>query len=81
MRIFDYVDERIAKLRGMFARRLKAYRAIGYDEAEVPLGFELLADPEYAFDEGPEYFDDDSVDEGKLLADAAELSTQERVSS
>jgi superfamily II DNA or RNA helicase len=61
VRIFDYVDENVPKLRRMFDKRMKAYRAIGYDEADLPLGFELLSDPEYAFDEGPEPFDEDSV--------------------
>jgi hypothetical protein len=34
----------------MFDRRLKGYRASGYEQAELPEGFELLAEPEY--DEG-----------------------------
>lgn len=35
MRVYDYVDAEVPVLRRMFAKRLKAYRALGYELAEV----------------------------------------------
>ena len=62
---FDYVDEQVPMLRRMFERRLRGYRAIGYEQGEVPRGFELLADPDYLFDEGRDerYEEDDDTEE------------------
>jgi superfamily II DNA or RNA helicase len=34
-RVYDYVDAEVPVLRRMFAKRLKAYRALGYELAEV----------------------------------------------
>jgi hypothetical protein len=39
-RIFDYVDREVPLLARMFARRLRGYRAIGYEHAELPSGYE-----------------------------------------
>jgi hypothetical protein len=50
VRVFDYVDGAVPVLRRMFDKRLKGYRATGYEKGELPDGFELLAEPEY--DEG-----------------------------
>jgi superfamily II DNA or RNA helicase len=50
VRVFDYVDGAVPVLRRMFDKRLKGYRAAGYEMGELPDGFELLAEPEY--DEG-----------------------------
>lgn len=50
VRVFDYVDGAVPALRRMFEKRLKGYRATGYEKGELPDGFELLAEPEY--DEG-----------------------------
>ena len=37
MRIYDYVDSEVPMLYRMFERRLRGYRAIGYEmEADVP---------------------------------------------
>jgi len=44
VRVFDYVDRAVPKLRRMFEKRLRGYRAIGYAESEVPEGFELLSE-------------------------------------
>ena len=64
VRIFDYVDEQVPMLRRMFEKRLRGYRAIGYEQGEVPRGFELLADPDYLFDEGrDERYEEDVDDE------------------
>jgi hypothetical protein len=54
VRVVDYVDDQVPKLRRMFATGRKAYRAIGYNESQLPLGLELLADLGDAVDEGPE---------------------------
>ena len=48
VRVFDYVDGTVPVLRRMFDKRLKGYRAAGYEKGELPDGFELLAEPEYA---------------------------------
>ena len=45
VRVFDYVDAAVPVLRRMFDRRLKGYRATGYEKGELPDGFELLAKP------------------------------------
>jgi hypothetical protein len=34
-------------LRRMFEKRLKGYRATGYERGSLPDGFELLAEPEH----------------------------------
>jgi superfamily II DNA or RNA helicase len=47
VRVFDYVDGAVPVLRRMFDKRLKGYRAAGYEMGELPDGFELLAEPEY----------------------------------
>ena len=44
VRVFDYVDRAVPKLRRMFDKRLRGYRAIGYPESEVPEEFELLSE-------------------------------------
>lgn len=31
VRVYDYVDQKVAVLRRMYERRLKGYKAIGYD--------------------------------------------------
>jgi superfamily II DNA or RNA helicase len=64
VRILDYFDEQVPMLRRMFEKRLRGYRAIGYEQGEVPRGFELLADPDYLFDEGrDERYEDDDIAE------------------
>ena len=35
VRVYDYVDARVPLLRRMFERRLRGYRAIGYDLVET----------------------------------------------
>jgi superfamily II DNA or RNA helicase len=40
VRIFDYVDRRVPMLERMFEKRLRGYRAIGYEQADVPPGYE-----------------------------------------
>jgi superfamily II DNA or RNA helicase len=37
VRIYDYVDRDVPVLMRMFERRLRAYRAIGYERAESPV--------------------------------------------
>jgi len=39
VRIFDYVDREVPRLRRMFEKRLRGYRAIGYARGEAPLGY------------------------------------------
>ena len=39
MRVYDYVDQQVKMLLGMFEKRLPTYRAIGYARGEAPLGF------------------------------------------
>jgi superfamily II DNA or RNA helicase len=41
VRIYDYVDSRVPMLARMFEKRLRGYRAIGYVQDEMPLGFKL----------------------------------------
>ena len=38
VRIFDYVDRGVPMLLRMFEKRLRGYRAIGYDHGELPVG-------------------------------------------
>jgi superfamily II DNA or RNA helicase len=45
VRIFDYVDREVPMLLGMFERRLRGYRAIGYARDEAPLGYAEASDP------------------------------------
>jgi len=40
VRIFDYVDREVPMLARMFEKRLRGYRAIGYEQADVPPGYE-----------------------------------------
>lgn len=39
VRIFDYVDRNVPMLARMFEKRLRGYRAIGYELAQVPAGY------------------------------------------
>ena len=39
VRVYDYVDQQMKMLLGMFEKRLPTYRAIGYARGEAPLGF------------------------------------------
>jgi superfamily II DNA or RNA helicase len=39
VRIFDYVDREVPMLARMFERRLRGYRAIGYDQTGLPAGY------------------------------------------
>lgn len=53
VRIFDYVDSEVPMLRGMFEKRLRGYRAIGYARGEAPLGYEEPKnEPVVVWDEG-----------------------------
>jgi superfamily II DNA or RNA helicase len=40
VRIFDYVDGEIPMLARMFEKRLRGYRAIGYEQATLPAGYD-----------------------------------------
>ena len=40
VRIFDYVDGEISMLARMFGKRLRGYRAIGYEQATLPAGYD-----------------------------------------
>jgi len=40
VRIFDYVDREVPMLARMFEKRLRGYRAIGYEQVDVPPGYE-----------------------------------------
>jgi superfamily II DNA or RNA helicase len=51
VRIFDYVDGEVPMLLGMFKKRLRAYRAIGYARGEAPLGFQEKQEPTIEYDE------------------------------
>ena len=51
VRIFDYVDREVPVLLGMFKKRLRAFRAIGYARGEAPLGFQEKRDPTIEYDE------------------------------
>ncbi len=44
VRIFDYVDRGVPMLARMFGRRLRGYRAIGYEQGELPSGYERIDD-------------------------------------
>jgi len=44
VRVFDYVDRSVPMLARMFAKRLRGYRNIGYQEGELPARFEYLAE-------------------------------------
>ncbi len=44
VRVFDYVDRSVPMLAKMFGKRLRGYRNIGYQEGELPAGFEYLAE-------------------------------------
>lgn len=53
VRIFDYVDREVIMLARMFARRLRGYRAIGYEQVELAAGYEKLRnEPFIEWDEG-----------------------------
>jgi superfamily II DNA or RNA helicase len=62
VRVFDYLDGRIPMLRRMFERRLRGYRSMGYDQAQLPLEFEIFGDPDYVPDDWAATVDDE--DEG-----------------
>ena len=62
MRVFDYLDGQIPMLRRMFERRLRGYRSMGYDQAQLPLEFEIFSDPDYVPDDWTAPVDDE--DEG-----------------
>jgi len=52
VRIFDYVDSKVPVLVGMFKKRLRGYRSIGYARGEAPLGCtEPDEDPVVEYDE------------------------------
>jgi len=53
VRIFDYADREVPILARMFERRLRGYRAIGYEQRELPAGYEGVPDdPIIEWDEG-----------------------------
>jgi superfamily II DNA or RNA helicase len=53
VRIFDYVDREVPMLARMFERRLRGYRAIGYEQRELPAGYEdVPCEPVIEWDEG-----------------------------
>jgi len=53
VRIFDYVDREVPMLARMFEKRLRGYRAIGYEQRELPAGYEGVSDePVIEWDEG-----------------------------
>ena len=53
VRIFDYLDREVPMLARMFERRLRGYRAIGYEQRELPAGYEDVPDePVIEWDEG-----------------------------
>ena len=53
VRIFDYVDREVPMLARMFEKRLRGYRAIGYEQRELPAGYEGVPDePIIEWDEG-----------------------------
>lgn len=50
--IYDYVDREVPVLMGMFEKRLRTYRAIGYARGEAPLGCaEPIDEPTVEYDE------------------------------
>jgi superfamily II DNA or RNA helicase len=63
VRVFDYVDKAVPMLARMFGKRLRSYRAIGYQEGELSAAFEVLAEewPGGLDDLG----DEDEVDAGE----------------
>jgi superfamily II DNA or RNA helicase len=40
VRIFDYTDREVPMLARMFEKRLRGYRAIGYEQATLPAGYD-----------------------------------------
>jgi len=53
VRIFDYVDRKVPMLARMFEKRLSGYRAIGYEQRELPARYEGVSDePVIEWDEG-----------------------------
>lgn len=53
VRIFDYVDREIPMLARMFEKRLRGYRTIGYEQRELPAGYEgVSGEPVIEWDEG-----------------------------
>jgi len=53
VRIFDYVDRQVPMLARMFEKRLRGYRAIGYEHGELPAGYEQPGnEPVIEWDEG-----------------------------
>jgi len=40
VRIFDYVDREVPMLARMFEKRLRGYRSIGYEQADLPAGYD-----------------------------------------
>lgn len=53
VRIFDYVDREVPMLARMFEKRLRGYGTIGYEQRELPAGYEGVSDePVIEWDEG-----------------------------
>jgi superfamily II DNA or RNA helicase len=44
VRIFDYVDREVPMLARMFEKRFRGYRAIGYEQVDVPPGYQRPRD-------------------------------------
>lgn len=51
VRIFDYVDRSVPMLARMFAKRLKGYRAMGYELAEASGAESVVREPVVEYDE------------------------------
>ena len=45
VRILDYADREVPMLARMFEKQLRSYRAIGYEQVAVPLGYEGRDEP------------------------------------
>ena len=60
VQIFDYVDRHVPVLLRMFEKRLRTYRAIGYAQEDLPIGYEETDGAPF-----PEW-DDEGVDEGDV---------------
>ena len=62
VRIFDYADREVPMLARMFEKRLRGYRAIGYEQRELPAGYEGVSDePVIEWDEGARKTFDDPI--------------------
>ncbi len=58
VRVFDYVDGSVPRLKRMFELRLKSYRSLGYEIGDLPDEFWLCAEPDHCPDD-PVDVDDD----------------------